>query len=84
MHIELKILTFWQLLRRVNIEFTVIFAVVLLDGLNWRYTASSQPNINTLVRAPVNPILLFAIDTLVWLALAVIQVHRCHAHKILC
>jgi hypothetical protein len=52
-----------QLLRRVNIEFTVIFAVVLLDGLKWRYTASSQPNINTIVKAPVNPILLFAIDT---------------------
>ena len=60
--------------RQINIEFTVIWAIVFLQGFSWRYTASSQPNINILESTTVNPVLLFAIDTLVWLLIATVQV----------
>ena len=51
----------------------MLFGIFLLKGCQWRYTASSYPNIRALEPTTVNPILLFAIDSLVLLFVILIQ-----------
>jgi hypothetical protein len=63
-----------QLSRSIHIEFTLIFAVLLLEAVGWRYTATPQPTFKVMDQTKVNPVLLFAIDGLVILGLAVLQV----------
>lgn len=47
---------------------------VLLSGFRLRYAATPQPKMGDLTPGPINPLLLFAIETLLWLLISIIQV----------
>lgn len=56
-----------QLYRRINIECTLIITVLLLEGFGWRNVACSQPSINAQDAKTINVVLLFAVDTMIWI-----------------
>ncbi|TPX67518.1 hypothetical protein SpCBS45565_g03723 [Spizellomyces sp. 'palustris'] len=63
-----------QTYRRVNIEFSLLALYFIVEGLKVRYAATPQPNIHDLTPGLVNPILLFAVECLLWILLAVAQI----------
>ncbi|KAJ3236213.1 Meckelin [Chytriomyces hyalinus] len=62
-----------QTVRKVSIEFQLVWMYFILEGMGIMYAATAQPNIRSLVRAPRSPILTFAVDALVWIGLAGLQ-----------
>ncbi|KAJ3285757.1 Meckelin [Borealophlyctis nickersoniae] len=62
-----------QTCRRINVELSLIAMYFILSGLGLRYTATSQPNLKDLSPGPTHPILIFAIDSMIWVALVSIQ-----------
>ncbi|KAJ3177953.1 Meckelin [Gaertneriomyces sp. JEL0708] len=62
-----------QRYRRVHIPGTLVALYFLLEALGLRYTATEQPDLNDLSPGPTNPLLLFCIDSLLLLALALTQ-----------
>ena len=63
-----------QIYRRVSIEFTIILVWVFLVGANLRATSYSQASFTDLSEGVVNPVLLFAINSSIWMAVCLVQV----------
>ncbi|KAJ3194492.1 Meckelin [Irineochytrium annulatum] len=62
-----------QTYRRVHIGFQTIWVYFILDGMQIRNVATMQPNIHDLTSGPRSPILLFAINSCIWLLVVVAQ-----------
>ncbi|KAI8612035.1 Meckelin [Chytriomyces sp. MP71] len=62
-----------QVIRKVSIEFQLISMYFILDGLSVQYAATPQPNIHDLSPGARNPVLIFALDALIWMGLAGMQ-----------
>nr|KAJ3421257.1 Meckelin [Polyrhizophydium stewartii] len=62
-----------QTFQRVQIEFTLIVLLVLLEGLKLRNLAAPRPGFSDLSVDTPNPFLLLAVDCLCWLCLVVVQ-----------
>ncbi|ORY52362.1 hypothetical protein BCR33DRAFT_316184 [Rhizoclosmatium globosum] len=58
---------------KVSIEFQLVWMYFALDGMAWQYAATAQPNIHDLSPGPRNPVLIFAVDFLVWIFLIALQ-----------
>jgi hypothetical protein len=58
----------------VNIEFQLILMYTVLEGFNVTFASTPQPNIYDLTPGYRSPILLFAIDSLIFMLFVAIQV----------
>ena len=58
----------------MNMEFTIVFVWTLLVGANLRSTAYSQPGFSDLSSGVLSPVLLFAVNSCIWMAATVFQV----------
>ncbi|KAI8908826.1 Meckelin [Powellomyces hirtus] len=63
-----------QTYRQVNIEFMLLAMYFIFEGLQVRYAATPQPDMNNLTPGAVHRILLFALEGMVWIGLAAVQI----------
>lgn len=73
---SIKMITRWRELqthRRVNVHWTLFWMVFILIGCKVRYVATPQPDASDLSTGSTNPVLLFGMNTSVWLCLVVVQ-----------
>eukprot|EP00842_Homolaphlyctis_polyrhiza_P004913 jgi/Hompol1/5422/HPOL_004423-RA len=62
-----------QTYQRIQIEFTLIALLVILEGLGFRYMATAKSGFKDLSADTVNPFLLVAVDSMWWIVLIVSQ-----------
>ncbi|KAJ3215033.1 Meckelin [Dinochytrium kinnereticum] len=62
-----------QTYRKVHVGFLLVWMYFILDGLDVKYAATPQPNISDIKPGARSPVLLFAVDFLIWLLLVVAQ-----------
>jgi hypothetical protein len=63
-----------QTFRKVNIKFSIILMVFLLEGLNLRYIAAPHPKIGDLkAHEPTSIFLLFGLNCLCWFSICCVQ-----------
>ncbi|KAJ8322951.1 hypothetical protein O5D80_008469 [Batrachochytrium dendrobatidis] len=78
-----------QIHQRVHVGFTLVALLALLEGLGWRYLATSYAGFSDLSIDTPNPLLLVAVDSLLWMLLIIVQVvfqaiySRFHRNKLL-
>ncbi|KAJ3031514.1 hypothetical protein HDV00_008254, partial [Rhizophlyctis rosea] len=73
---------FWcelQTYRPHNVALSLVIMYVVLSGFRVRYAATPQPGMGDLTAGPINPLLLFAIEGLIWLLISIIQ-YISHLH----
>jgi meckelin len=63
-----------QTYRRVNIEFTLLCVLLLLQALNLRNLGTLKPDLGDLANGIMNPILLFAAVSFCWVIIVIAQV----------
>ncbi|TPX32052.1 hypothetical protein SmJEL517_g04744 [Synchytrium microbalum] len=63
-----------QIYRRLNIEFCLFWVYFILQGCGVRYAATPQPDIYDLTPAIVHPVLLFGVNSLIWLFVAFVLI----------
>ncbi|KAJ3350218.1 Meckelin [Kappamyces sp. JEL0680] len=59
--------------RFCSTEFCLLGVVIILEGFAWKNVGTAKPNLSDLSDGVMNPILMFAIDTVCWLFLIVGQ-----------
>ncbi|KAJ3100774.1 Meckelin [Phlyctochytrium planicorne] len=62
-----------QTYRRINAALLLICMFFVLDGLSIKYAATPQPNASNMKPGNRSPVLLFAVDFLIWLLVVVVQ-----------
>lgn len=58
-----------QTYRNCNVYFTLLGVVILLEGASWKNLGTAKPSMQDLTDGVLNPILLFATDSICWLLL---------------
>lgn len=63
-----------QTTRKTSLNFTLLILLFFLRGVGLEYVATPQPTATDLTPGPTNPVLLFALVSLLWLGINLLQV----------